>query len=210
MKFKKDWSLAYFIYYICLIGYWLILLSVITQSITLTTIFNSGSNYIHDIPVNIELKQFSKVRDIELPSAKINMPQRISAQIGIETTTRNFSAYLFYNGLKLYKALIFFIVLFYLSKALKNVAEDNPFHPKNPLYLYIIGWSLFISSLINAGISLLPMPLLSSLKLPKDFTITSLDMVFGENFMIGGIFVIVLGYVFKEGARIYEEQKLTV
>jgi hypothetical protein len=34
--------------------------------------------------------------------------------------------------------------------------------------------------------------------------------MFGKDFMLAGIFIIVLGYVFKEGARIYEEQKLTV
>jgi hypothetical protein len=31
-----------------------------------------------------------------------------------------------------------------------------------------------------------------------------------NNLILAGIFIIVLGYVFKEGTRIYEEQKLTV
>ena len=207
---KSDWSLAYFLYYMCWLGYWGIILTVIVQTITISAILDDGTHYIHDIPVSLQMEQFSDYRDFELDGVNINIPEKTNASIGMEVTTQsNFWALFFYNGLKLYEAAILFIVLFVLAKVMKNVAEDDPFHSKNPFYLYVIGWTLFIASTINLGIHYLPMPILSDLKLPEGFEITSLNL-FGNSFMMLGILVIVLGYVFKEGARIHEEQKLTV
>lgn len=206
---KNDWSLAYFIYYVCWLGYWGIVLTVVVQTVTVSAMVNDGTQYIHDVPVQLQLEQFSDFRDFKLDKANINIPEKTTARIGIEVTESNIFAFLYYNGLKLYRAAILFIILFVLAKMMKNVAENNPFDSNNPFYLYIIGWTLITSSVINIGISFLPLPILTHLALPEGFKVTSLDM-FGNNFLILGIFVIVLGYVFKEGARIHEEQKLTV
>ncbi len=71
-----------------------------------------------------------------------------------------------------------------------------------------MGWTLFIASTINIGISYLPLPLADFLSQTAEFEIAGMKVF--RDYMIEGIFCIVLGYVFKEGNRIYEEQKLTV
>lgn len=171
---------------------------------------------IHDIPVHVELHEFNDYNDFEISNIRLNIPERMNSEVQVSGPYEEVkSAFFFYNGLKLYENAVFFIVLFMLSKVLKGVARGNPFQSNNPFYLYVIGWTLIISSIINIFLQFLyltpsfSLPVLGSINLPEHIDITSLNL-FGNDFMIAGIFVIVLGYVFKEGTRIYEEQKLTV
>lgn len=215
MKLKKDWSLAYFIYYICLISYWVIIISVCLEIFISIGHVTNNKVLIRDIPVNMELEQFEPHRDIEFSSYYINIPERVTSDLHISGEYEEVKrAFWFYNGFKLYENIVYFILLFLLSKVLKNVAEDDPFHSKNPSYLYTIGWVLFMTAVINIIIQYLlinyvSIPLFSDLTLSNGIAITSYDL-FGDGFIEAGIVIIVLGYVFKEGARIYEEQKLTV
>lgn len=216
MKFKEDWSLAYLLLYLCQIGYWLIVINLGVEVFTTAIPLNHESVIITDIPVKIELEQFEEHSDVELAKVYLNIPERMSTELNISGPYNELKgAFFFYNSLKIYESAVFFLILFMLSKVLRGVAEGDPFQSKNPFYLYGIGWILILSSLINIAIQfgnighLIPLPVLNDLNLPDSVSIPSLDM-FGENFMLAGIFIIVLGYVFKEGARIYEEQKLTV
>ncbi|MBO6584663.1 MAG: DUF2975 domain-containing protein [Gracilimonas sp.] len=216
MKLRKDWSLAYLLLYICQIGYWLIIISVALELFISFAQLSGNHIVIRDVSVNLELRQFEEYNDIELDNIRLNIPERMTSDLQISGPYEEVKGgFYFFNGLKLYENTVFFLMLFLFSKVLRNVAEGDPFHAKNPSYLYMIGWTLIISSLINISFQFLNMghfislPLLSDLSLPEGIDITSLDM-FGKDFMIAGIFNIVLGYVFKEGARIYEEQKLTV
>lgn len=216
MDLRKDWSLAYFLLYMCQLSYWMIILGVVIELVIPIAIFSNDSIVIDDIPVNIELQQFEEYNDFEVANAYLNIPERMSTDIHISGPYDELkSAFYLYNGLKLYENAVFFLLLFMLAKMLKNVAEGNPFHSKNASYLSVIGITLFASGCLNIAFQFLNMghffhlPLLESLNLPDDIKINSLDM-FGENFILAGIFIIILGYVFKEGTRIYEEQKLTV
>ncbi len=216
MKLRKDWSLAYLLLYLCQISYWLIIISVGIELFISAAHLSNDQIVIRDVPINLELQQFEAYNDIELKNIRLNIPERMTSQLQISGPYNEVKgAFFFFNGLKLYESAIFFIILFMLSKVLRGVAEGDPFHSNNPSHLYVIGWTLIISSIINTSFQFLNMghfislPLLGDLDLPDGIDITSLDM-FGEDFMLAGIFIIVLGYVFKEGARIYEEQKLTV
>lgn len=211
MKLRKDWSLAYFLYYMCRIGMWLIVINAITLLFINSSIFLSedGTYFIHSVPVSLSVDGVESLDDIESKNTSIRIYDTVKANIGIQATfEEHLPAYLFYNGLKVYSTLLLFFVLFFFAKVLKNVAEGNPFHLTNSKYLYIIGWTLFLSSILNIFIRFLPLPLLSSLSLPEGYEFSSL--LGSPDFTYVGIFIIVLGYVFKEGARIYEEQKLTV
>lgn len=216
MELRKDWSLAHFLLYICQIGYWLIVTNVVLQLLLSIGFVSDNQVVLDDIPVHIELQQFEEYNDVEASNVRLNIPDRMESKVQISGSFDEVrSAYFFYNGLKLYESAVFFIILFMLSKVLKSVADGKPFESRNPFYLYVIGWTLIISSVINLFIQFIflapsfSLPVLGSLSLPENIKIPSLNM-FGENFMIAGIFIIVLGYVFKEGTRIYNEQKLTV
>lgn len=216
MKLRKDWSLAYLLLYLCQIGYWLIIISVGLELFISAAHLSNDQIFIRDVPVNLQLSQFDEYNDVEIENVRLNIPERMTSKLHISGPYAEVkSGFYFFSGLKLYENAVFFLILFLLSKVLRNVAEEDPFHSSNPFYLYMIGWTLIASFLINISFQFLNMghfislPLLSGLSLPDGIDITSLDL-FGENFLMAGIFIIVLGYVFKEGARIYEEQKLTV
>jgi len=209
MKLKKDWSLAHFLYYLCWIGYWAIILNIILKIFVTVSFSQIGTYYIDDLHVNLKVEHFDQYRDIELEDLSVMIPEVLEARVGISTSlSNNTGAFLFYLGLILIEQIIYFFILFLFSKMLKNVAEGRPFAEKNPTYLFAIGWILFLSSIANIGISFLPMPLLQEGFLSEEYSFSSLH--FMRDYMLEGIFIIVLGYVFKEGARIYQEQKLTV
>jgi len=209
MKLKKDWSLAYFLYYICQIGYWLILINIVVQMIVAVTIGTGSTYFISDIPVRMNMSEITELDEIQYEETTVNLYSSMNATIGVESPSAgNLWALIYYNGLKVIEAAIYFIVLFYFSKVLKSVAKGRPFESRNPKFLYIIGWTLFISSILNILIGFAPMPILDQISNATSFEFTSVRAI--SDYMLEGIFIIVLGYVFNEGARIYEEQKLTV
>lgn len=209
MELRKDWSLAYFLYYICQIGYWLILINVIIHTTTTIILQNYEAPYIHDIPVTLHIDDFDDYREFELDNVNINLPSRVVAKIGMEISFTDYPfAFVYYNGLKLLHAGVFFFGLYFFSKVLKNVAEGDPFHQDNPKYLYIVGWILFLSSIAAVLLAYAPLPVLDQVTLPQGYDFSSIKIM--KDYSLPGIFLIVLAYVFKEGTRIYEEQKLTV
>ncbi|WP_020403884.1 DUF2975 domain-containing protein [Gracilimonas tropica] len=216
MKFRKDWSLAYFLLYLCQLSYWLIILGVVVEIISSIGYLTNGRVVIRDIPVNMELEQFDPYKDIEFANSYMNIPERMTSEIHISGDYEEVkSAFFFYNGLKIYENAVFFILLYLFSKVLRNVAEGSPFHSKNSTYLSQIGTILFAVGTVNFSFLFLnsghfiSLPILNNLGFPEGIDITYLDL-FGKDFIFAGIFMIVLGYIFKEGTRIYEEQKLTV
>lgn len=216
MKFKKDWSLAYFLFYMCQISYWLILIGVGVEVFISIGHLADEKVIVREIPVNMELKQFDSYNDIELTNTYINIPERVNSELHISGDYNDIkSAFFLFNGLRLYENAVFFLLFFIFAKVLKNVAEGAPFHTENASHLSVIGLTLLISGGVNLAFQFLnaghfiQLPILNNLNFPDGITVTSIDM-FGKDFIIAGIFFVVLGYVFKEGTRIYEEQKLTV
>ncbi|MFP8490032.1 DUF2975 domain-containing protein [Gracilimonas sp. Q87] len=216
MNIRKDWSLAYFLLYICQIGYWLIIINLGVELFMSASLFSNDYVIIDNIPVHIELEQFEEYRDVEFENTYISIPERMSTDIHISGPYNEVkSGFFFYNGLKIYENAVFFILLFFFAKVLRNVAEGSPFHAKNSTHLSVIGTILLAVGAINFSFQFLNMghfislPILNNLGFPESIDVTYLDL-FGKDFMFAGIFMIVLGYVFKEGTRIYEEQKLTV
>ncbi|MGK7369828.1 MAG: DUF2975 domain-containing protein, partial [Candidatus Halalkalibacterium sp. M3_1C_030] len=93
------------------------------------------------------------------------------------------------------------------SGIMKSVTEKEPFRQKNIRSLYIIGGMVLLA------------PFYFTLKqwmvtsLIKGSYLQGIDLNWypnDSNLILAGVLIIVLGYVFKEGARMYEEQKLTV
>lgn len=211
MEFKKDWSLAYFLYYICQIGIWLTVIDALIMILFNSSQYVSedGTYFIHSVPVTLNIDGVESLDDIVRENVRINIYNPVKANIAINASFQEYlPAFLFYYGLKAYSTILIVVILFFFGKVLKNVAEGNPFDITNSKYLYIIGWTLFLTSALNIFIQFLPLPLLDSLSLPEGYEFSSIQGF--EDYMMIGIFVIVLGYVFKEGTRIYEEQKLTV
>ncbi|MAO66713.1 MAG: hypothetical protein CL666_17100 [Balneola sp.] len=210
MELRKDWSFAYFLYYLCQIGFWLFLFNACLMLVNTSISFfqEDDTFFIHDVSIIMDINNLETATEVKDP-LNVNIYSTARASAGISGSfEENAAVFFYYYGLELYKYLILLISLYLLSKFLRLVAEGDPFNSKNPKYLYIIGWTLFLSSALNILIMYMPFPLLESLQIQHGFEITGISPF--RDYMLEGIFIIVLGYVFKEGTRIYEEQKLTV
>lgn len=210
MEFKKDWSLAYFLYYTCWIGYWSIGLYLIVTIASTIMVSSDGYTRLLDLPVLMEVEEFSEYNELEMYTASINIPEQfpVNIDIKVQTDKHSFKIVLLFLIQSLSSFVLIF-VLFLLSTIFKNVAEENPFDPVNPKNLFYSGVITLITGCINTILIFTPIPLIQELDLPIGYAIKHLSLP-TDILLLVGITLIVLAYVFKEGARIHEEQKLTV
>ena len=212
MKLKKDWSLAYFLYYMFRIGFWLLILLPFLEILLISYTFADRSFLItkRSIPVVLTIDAFSDYKDFSTGGIIISIPEEVRGSSNIRTDDKSYSwALHYYNTVMIFAGLIIAVIFLFASKILKNVAEGSPFDKRNPRYLFIVGWILLTASILYMSSIYLPMPLLEDIVLTDGIRVKSI-LINEQNSMIGGFMCLVLGYVFKEGNRIYEEQKLTV
>ncbi|MGN8225624.1 DUF2975 domain-containing protein [Gracilimonas sp. BCB1] len=210
MKLRKDWSLAHFLYYTCWIGYWSIGLYLVISIASTIMVSSDGYTRLFNLPVLMEVEQFSGYEELEMPTASINIPEQFPVEIDIKSQTdiHGFEIMLLFLIQSL-SSFALIAVLFLLSSIFKNVAEEDPFNQANPKNLFYCGVITFITGCINIVLFFTPIPLLQGLNLPVGYQIQHLSSP-TDILLLIGITFIVLAYVFKEGARMYEEQKLTV
>ncbi len=207
---KSDWSLAHFLYYISRISAWLYIVTIAVQLTTTITMFNSGDRYMAMLqnPVSVTVENFSETTSFETNSVKGHLTDRVegTANLMLKKSSVEPAAYL----LILFDYFDYGILafgLFLFSGIMKSVTEKEPFRQKNIRRLYTIGVMVMLAPFYLAlkqwmVVSLIKGDYLQGIDLywyPKD-----------TNLIIAGIFIIVLGYVFKEGARMYKELKLTI
>ncbi|SMO69344.1 DUF2975 domain-containing protein [Gracilimonas mengyeensis] len=211
MRLKKDWSIAYFLYYISQIGIWLTVINIaVLFFVNGSSYIGSDSNYlIHDIPVTLTMGGSESPGAFEQDNFSVDIYPNLETTAVIQGNFNDhLSSFFFYNSLRLYQAILIIVVLYFFGKVLKNVAEGNPFERSSSTYFYIIGWTLLGASILNIMIQFIPLPLLNELTLPSGYTFSSIQPHY--DYLLIGLFVLVLGYVFKEGTRFYEELKLTI
>ncbi len=169
----------------------------------------NDSFYLLNVPVILNTEDIEGLQSIVEPQLIIHMNSTVHTEIGISASFKNHANILLsYVGLQIYKSTILLISLFFFIKLLKNVAEGNAFDSQNFKYLYFIGWILFLFSVLNILIGPLSSSLLGDLVLIEGYKFSPIGL-FGS-YMMEGICFLALGYVFKEGTRMYEEEKLTV
>lgn len=208
--FKSDWSLAHFLYYISQISAWLYIVMIAVQLTTTVTMFNSEGPYMALLqsPVSFSIEELSKSTSFETNSIKGYMVDRVdgTANLMLKKSSIEPTAYLLVllNYMD-YGFLVFGLFLF--SGIMKSVTEEEPFRKNNIRRLYVIGTMVIIAPFYFAlkqwaVITLIQGSYLEGIELSWNLRDT--------NLILAGILIIVLGYVFNERARIYEEQKLTV
>lgn len=207
---KNDWSLAHFLYYISRIMAWLYIITIVVQLTTTFIMLNDEGPYMALLssPVSVTIDNISETTFFETNSVKGFLTDQVegTANIMLKKSSVELAAYLLilFDYLD-YGALIFGFFIF--SGIMKSVTEKEPFRQKNIRSLYIIGGMVLLA------------PFYFTLKqwivtsLIKGSNLQDIDLNWypkDTNLILAGILIIVLGYVFKEGARMYEEQKLTV
>lgn len=210
MKLKSDWSLSYFLHYFCWLSYWIIAIAFLTQVLTSILINAKGYTRIHEVPVNIYSTSLEAYNDIDSESIKVQIPKTMQTLVSVSADTgQHGRGILVLYAIKTFHAVLLFLTFFILSRVFKNVAMNNPFHPKNSRHLFTIGWIFIVTGIIAVVIGFLPVPLIGTVNTQSSFKIISLNLR-GDMYILFGIVTTVFSYIFKEGARIYEEQKLTV
>ena len=98
-----------------------------------------------------------------------------------------------------------FVFFFQLSRVLKPITKGESFDKRIPTHLASIGWVIIIYGFLK------PLSIAIFKHESSTFEYFSLFLEhFNLWYLLGAFLVFVLNHVFKEGVRIYEEQKLTV
>ncbi len=210
MKLKKDWSLRHTLHYLT----WLFTIGLVLNFFTvLSMYFISGTDIFMSVPgidplVGIDSRGMD-LPDYETAENNFLMIFDVYVQPVLLSDGENFESWNYaILGARTLKFSVLFSFFFLLSRILRSIAEQNPFDGKNPRRLYIMGILLLLYPLLNFLHSWTIIELLNT-------QTYSSDLVFKHHFNLDfhlfiGMVILLLGYVFKEGARIHEEQKLTV
>ncbi|NGP87497.1 DUF2975 domain-containing protein [Fodinibius halophilus] len=210
MTFNKDWTLAHFLYYISQIGYVLIGGLILIQ--TFTFFMQSQNNHLSTdlIPVQLEVQEFKEASDIKAGEVTLHINEEMNGRVRLSTSDKSSQwPIIGFFLVGLLKYVILAIVLFLFSKLFKTIIDKEPFSEKNPTYLFTIGWILFLAPFTIPALNFFVHPYFASLDLPENLSIAGLTYM-GDGYAYAGIFILVLGYVFKEGNRLYKEQQLTI
>ncbi|MDZ7718859.1 MAG: DUF2975 domain-containing protein [Balneolaceae bacterium] len=206
-KLQNDWTLAHFISYIAAITAVLLGIQLIIQ-IYLSSSFGmefpvkysvENSNQLGTHLVNGETYRMTLVLD----------QQQEGRLLILEAENGSDIHSLFLIFLKIIESGMFIYCAFLVWQIFRAVARDQPFSESNYKRLFILGWIFILAELIALGrafyVEWLTFDAFSSepfelIRTPDNFYIS----------LFIGIMIIVIGYVFKEGHRIYQEQQLTV
>ena len=211
MKFIKDWSLAYFLYYLFVVAF-IFKGAELGYSIHLNSTYFGKTNFlITGVPINVLVNDLDETLvSFAHEDLSIKVKNNRTADLRIFGDPRkHLGPYFYYQFIFLLEKMATVLALFWGARLFRNLAKGNHFDPKNTTYLFLIGWTLFLTSVFYVALNYLPLPLVDSVPLREEGM--AVFQAFTSNYpMVTGIISIVFGYVFKEGTRIYEEQKLTV
>jgi hypothetical protein len=121
----------------------------------------------------------------------------------------NTGAYIYHHFVYFFEKISFLLALFWGALLFRNLGNENYFDSKNTRYLFLIGWTLFLTSIFYEVLNFLPQPILDAQPFIEE-GIVIFERYSTEYHMAIGLMSIVFGYVLKEATRIHEEQKLTV
>lgn len=203
VKLENDWTLAHFLSYIAAITAVLLGIQLIIQMM----MFNHVGM---DFPVKYTVENSDQISSMTRDGYMF-MPSHQQEGLLIISEVENKSGlHLFLLALfKILESGLFILCAYLVWQIFRSVARNQPFSMGNYKRLFIVGWIFVLAELFAIGRAFYLDWLTFDAFASDPFTLirTTGDL---SNLLIIGIVIIVIGYVFKEGHRIYEEQKLTV
>lgn len=180
------------------------------MSVMFIILWQDGHPGAHQVPVKVELAQFSGFENLQFENVSFTISENVSSSAIITGNSKEaWRPALGFFLITVFKHIILIAILFLLSKILKTVIDNEPFAEKNSTYLFAIGWVLLLTPSVFFLFNYFAQSYFAKIPFPEGARIISLDII-DPNFLFAGIFMMVLGYVFREGNQLYEEQKLTV
>jgi hypothetical protein len=104
-------------------------------------------------------------------------------------------------------ALVYFLILYNLYGLLVMIARGNPFDPSNPKRIRRVAYGAFALTALNLGASVI-----LAFSSPKQGWTSFYAEILGQGFrtILFGVGILVIGKVFEAGARLKQDQDLTV
>lgn len=203
VQLQNDWTLAHFISYIAAITAVLLGIQLLVQLIMF-------SHVGMDFPVKYTTENSDQLSSVTIEGL-IFIPdhQQEGRLIVKDVENRSGIHSFFLASLKIVESGMFIFCAFLVWQIFRSVARNQPFSSGNYKRLFTVGWIFVLAEFFALGRAFYIEWLTFDAFASKPFTlIRSTGDI--SNLLIIGIVIIVIGYVFKEGYRIYEEQKLTV
>lgn len=203
IQLQNDWTLAHFLSYIAAITAVLLGIQLLIQIIMLNPV---GM----DFPVKYTIENSDQLSSVTRDGYMFMPDHQQEGRLIVREVENNSGFHSFLLVLfKIVESGMFILCAFLVWQIFRSVARDQPFSKGNYKRLFVVGWIFILAELFGLGrafyIEWLTFDAFASE--PFKLVRTTGDLT---NLLIIGIVIIVIGYVFKEGHRIYEEQKLTV
>ncbi len=203
VQLQNDWTLAHFISYIAAITAVLLGIQLIINIAILSPV---GM----DFPVKYTVENTDQLSSVTRDGLMFIPDRQQEGRLIVKEVKKRSGIHSFFLVLlKIVKSSMFIFCAFLVWQIFRSVARNKPFSRGNYKRLFIVGWIFVLAELFALGRAFYLEWLTFDAFASDPFTLirTTGDL---SNLMIIGIVIIVIGYVFKEGHRIYEEQKLTV
>jgi len=208
--FKNDWSIAGFLLFWAQFAWAIYLLTFVLYSITflLGILFDFEVFTPFDLPARFEIQDFTELvtnsgtTDIfESPIVEINV-STIGTDIQ-QTWTNSLASVMVLglNGIILYGLTL-------LKRILQSLQREQPWNKQNSKDLRIIGYLMVLAVPYKYAIGWLSYLSIQQVQLPE--SISLLWPPIAWELGLAGLAVLLVAYIFEEGTRLYEEQKLTV
>jgi hypothetical protein len=209
MKAMGKRSIAAFLRGWLTVLWWLVWLAVAGVVLTTSYVVISGKpvDELMDIPVAVDLNPSS----YEITSERLDITgARMSDVEGtLRFTSADTVATLSYLGVALAYFTVLVVVLYQLRKIFRSLAEGEPFSLANAARIRLIGLFVIFGELAHSVVVFLFQYYVKS-----TFSISGLTITPGVHVdlssVFGGLVLLVIAEVFHLGARLQEDQDLTV
>lgn len=207
--FKNDWTIAGFLLFWAQLGWAIYFISILFGSIIfLIELFLGSSFGLHELTARIHVDQFST---LIVNSEAENIFQKSIFETTIDTMDielqNKWSYYLAsamtigLDGLILYGFTL-------LKRILETLRLKDPWNDQNSKNLKTIGYLMLLGVPYKYSIGWLTYLIVDQVQLPEHISLfwPPISWELG----LAGLAVLLVAYIFEEGTRLYEEQKLTV
>jgi hypothetical protein len=214
--FKNDWSIAGFLLFFAQLAWAIYLISFVVFSIIfligitgmLIGTFATEPITFLDLPARFEIQDFAELVEssqsvdfFESPILELNI-----SSIGTELQY-NWS-YTLANIMILGLDGIILYGLTLLKRILRSLRREEPWNKQNSKNLRVIGYLMVLAVPYKYSIGWLSYLTIEQVKLPESIALLWPPVAWELG--LAGLAVLLVAYIFEEGTRLYEEQKLTV
>ncbi|HZO52640.1 MAG TPA: DUF2975 domain-containing protein [Bryobacteraceae bacterium] len=208
MKALGERSIASLIRFVLDAAWWLVVVSLglLTGLLVFSFFINlEGDNLTMDLPVALELKA-----PVHGSSASIQTDARIEKLRGnLRFPVRNGA---FFSGSMFLIVVLFGFLLWVLTQLrhiFRSLSRGLPFIPENARRIRWVGFTVLFGELARAALVYF-----WSYYTSLHFTANGLRFVASTDFngitIVGGLAILVIAEVFREGTRLHEDQSLTI